>query len=130
MTPIEKEDVLLILQSARDVLALPGRWTKISSDDQLIPLLARDTNNLAVTSCAPEACKWSLVGALVVARADLLDGGAAFGASTLHLNAIDVVRKALPRNSGLMSFNDAQRSVGPVLAALDLAIEMFSHEKP
>jgi hypothetical protein len=99
VSPIE------ILKAARELLAMPGAWTKGH--------YAKNSSGYQVYPFEPEAACFCSYGAMSRFAAE---GGTA----NLHA-AEDAVRAQVP-NGDLIGFNDAQESVEPVLAAFDRAI--------
>jgi hypothetical protein len=97
-----------ILRYARALLAKPGGWTKV--------FYARTSRSVGTDANADNACKFCAIGAIMRASHDLGDP------LIPRIDAGNALRWALPVGQGVISFNDAQTTVKPVLALYDRAI--------
>jgi hypothetical protein len=101
-----------ILRYARALLAKRGGWTKV--------FYARTAKSIGTDATADNACKFCALGAIMRASHDL---GIDYGELSHKVYAVNALRQALPvRDQGVISFNDAQTTVKPILAAYDRAI--------
>jgi hypothetical protein len=99
------------LKAARDLLSVPGQWTKRQA--------ARDKDGNMTGPHSPDAVCWCLIGALAKCKVPTY--------GPMRDKIVRVIYDRYPEtNGGLVSFNDSQESVEPILEVLDIVIEELS----
>jgi hypothetical protein len=99
------------LKAARDLLSVPGQWTTGES--------ARDKHGNPTFTHSSDAVCWCLIGALAKCKVPTY--------GVMRDRIVKVIYDRYPEtNGGLVSFNDSQESVEPVLEVLDIVIEELS----